>query len=77
VRSVTHNGQSAIYLAGAFSVVADGGYLHGIACRIDPSLQVKGNFDRAKLPVNSRDRILCLTGLTTCHALVRGLQSKI
>jgi len=39
-------------MRGAFSVVIDGGYSLGIACRIDPSLQAIGNFDSAKLPVN-------------------------
>ena len=37
----------------AFSVVIEGGYSLGIACRIDPCLQAIGNSDRAKLAVNS------------------------
>lgn len=39
---------------GAFSVVINGGYSLGIACRIDPSPQAIGNSDSGKLPVNSR-----------------------
>ena len=52
---------------GAFSVVADGGYLPGIACRIDPSLQATGNFDSGKLRVNSNSRILCPISPKVCH----------
>ncbi len=45
-------------MCGAFSVVINGGYSLGIACRIDPSLQAIGNSASAKLPVNSRCRFL-------------------
>ena len=45
-------------MRGAFSVVIDGGYSLGIACRIDPSLQAIGNSDSGKLPVNSSNRII-------------------
>ena len=49
---------SSRIVRGAFSVVADGGYLLGMACRIVPSVQATSNFDSAKLPVNSNGKIL-------------------
>ena len=56
-------------MRGAFSVVIDGGYSLGIACRIDPSLQAIGNFDSAELPVNSGGRFLCPHPPKVCHTL--------
>ena len=50
---------------GERSVVINGGYSLGIACRIDPSLQAICNSDSAKLTVNRRCGLIATIFLDT------------
>src|SRR5690554_2651853 len=50
---------------GGLSVVINGGYSLGIACRIDPSLQAIGNSDSGKLTVNRRCGLIATIFLDT------------
>ena len=61
-------------MRGAFSVVIDGGYSLGIACRIDPSLQAIGNSDSGKLAVNRRCGLITAEFASLCHTVQNCVQ---
>src|SRR5690554_4072500 len=59
---------------GERSVVINGGYSLGIACRIDPSLQAIGNSDSGKLAVNRRCGLITAEFASLCHTVQNCVQ---